>query len=112
MDDKFLLTLGMALRANKIAFRNEVVCDEIMMNTAKVVLAASDIYNIRAHRIYTLCQEYQMRFYQTPYTKLELGYALGRGKTEFISVKDKGFTKKILEMATTIGGLVLNDDKI
>jgi ribosomal protein L7Ae-like RNA K-turn-binding protein len=112
LDDKFLLILGMALRANKIAFRNEVVCDEIMMKHARIVLAASDVYNIKAHRIYTLCQEYQTVFYQTPYSKLDLGYALGRGKTEFISVKDKGFTKKILEMATTIGGLILNDYKI
>ena len=90
-NDKFLSTLGLARRANKLCYGFEAVVESC--ENAQLVFTASDISSRTQKNITEIMSLNCTECDRLNYSKAELGYAIGTKPVGVIAVTDAGFAK-------------------
>ncbi|MDX8046979.1 YlxQ family RNA-binding protein [Gracilibacillus sp. S3-1-1] len=90
----YLNIIGLANRAGKCTFGEELIVKEIQSKRAKIVLIASDIGDQTRKKLTDKCQ-----FYKVPYFFVDdrdtLSQAVGKSGRVAISISEQGFAKKL-----------------
>ncbi len=102
-EDKFLKTVGLALRARQAVIGQDEVFKSIQGRKARLVIVATDAGANGAKKYRDKCA-----FYQVPFVVVSdrerLGNACGRPYTVVVSVVDEGFAKMLTSLAWEIYG--------
>lgn len=101
--EKFLQTVGLALRARQAVIGQDAVFKSIQSRQARLVIVALDAGANGAKKYRDKCA-----FYQVPLVaasdRERLGIACGRPYTVVVSVVDEGFAKMLTSLAWEIYG--------
>ena len=89
--------LGLARKAGKLELGEEPVAAACRGRKARLVLLAADGAQNTAGKAERLAQAANARCVHTPFTKEELGGALGRQVCAVAALTDEGFAKAFLE---------------
>ena len=100
MNDALLSFLGLARRAGKLKIGFDTVCESIENKKTDLVLIASDAGKSTKEGIEKLTLKSSLSRIILPYTKDEMGAAIGK-YAAVIAVTDEGFAKKIKLMCQT-----------
>ena len=90
MTDSALSLLGLALRGNNLAVGEEPVAEACKTGRAKLVLTAADAAPNSAERAQRWAQAGAVPWIPAPWTKEELGGALGRAVCAMAALTDRG----------------------
>ena len=90
MTDNALSLLGLALRGNNLAVGEEPVEEACKTGRAKLVLTAADAAPNSAERAQRWAQAGAVPWIPAPWTKEELGGALGRSVCAMAALTDRG----------------------
>ncbi len=101
MNDKILSFLGLCKKAGKMTVGADAVKSSLISGECRLILTASDISAHTENEVTYIAEKYNKKVIKLPYTKDELGIALGR-LTAVISVNDGGFARKLVEMTAQI----------
>ena len=91
--DKALQTLGIAYRAKKLVFGEDVLNN---LSSIKLMIIASDISEKSRIRFEKKCNSYNIDILDS-YTSEQLSNALGKNVIKVIGITDEGFKKSILD---------------
>ena len=91
--NKALSLLGLARKAGRVAVGGEAVSGVLYQGTARLVLTASDAAKNTMRR---LVGHEEVKHISLPYTKEELGEALGYKSCSIAAVCDAGFAKAFI----------------
>ncbi|PWU68832.1 YlxQ family RNA-binding protein [Gracilibacillus dipsosauri] len=90
----YLNILGIANRAGKCTFGEELIVKEIQSKKSKIVLLANDIGDQTKKKLTDKCQ-----YYQIPYFFIDdretLSHAVGKTGRVAVSIHEQGFAKKL-----------------
>ena len=89
--------LGLARKAGKLELGEEPVGAACRGHKARLVLLASDAAENTADRARRAAGSANVRCVPTPFSKTELGAALGRGSCAALALTDEGFAKALLQ---------------
>lgn len=89
--------LGLARKAGKLELGEDPVGAACRGRQARLVLLASDAADNTADKAHRLAQTSNARCVRIPFTKEELGAALGRSSCAVLALTDEGFAKAFLE---------------
>lgn len=95
-NQKSLQTLGLAMRAGKLATGDEAVLKAVRAGEAKLVLLASDASDNAKKKYRDKCAFYNVAVAEQ-FTRIELGGAIGRPERVVAAVTDQGFTELLLK---------------
>lgn len=90
MNDAFLLSLGICMKAKKLSYGFDTVKESLQSGAACVVFVTNDISQKSQKEIIFECKNVGVEIIKTAYDTDTLGGAIGR-KTKIVSVNDKGF---------------------
>ena len=90
MTDSALSLLGLALRGNNLAVGEEPVSEACKTGRAQLVLTAADAAPNSAERAQRWAQAGAVPWIPVPWTKEELGGALGRSVCAMAALTDRG----------------------
>ena len=90
MTDSALSLLGLALRGNRLAVGEEPVAEACKTGRAKLVLTAADAAPNSVERAQRWAQAGAVPWIPAPWTKEELGGALGRSVCAMAALTDRG----------------------
>lgn len=90
MTDSALSLLGLALRGNNLAVGEEPVAEACKTGRAKLVLTAADAAPNSVERAQRWAQAGAVPWIPAPWTKEELGGALGRSVCAMAALTDRG----------------------
>lgn len=90
MTDSALSLLGLALRGNNLAVGEEPVAEACRTGRAKLVLTAADAAPNSVERAQRWAQAGAVPWIPAPWTKEELGGALGRSVCAMAALTDRG----------------------
>ena len=93
--------LGLARRAGKLELGEDPVSTACRSRKARFVLLASDAAENTADKARRLARASNARCARAPFTKEELGGALGRKVCAVAALTDEGFAKAFLEKLET-----------
>ena len=97
--DNALKLLGLALKAGRLAIGEEPVGAVARARKAKLLILASDAAPNTVRRAAHFGEAGNVLFLTTPFTKAELGFAVGRSSCAMMAFTDPGFaasfTKKL-----------------
>ena len=91
--DKRLMTLGLAYRAKKVVFGEEVLEH---ISDVKLLIIASNISEKSRERFLKKCSFYGIEYIDC-FTGEEISSALGKNNIKVVGIIDTGFKKSILE---------------
>ncbi|MBQ3404688.1 MAG: ribosomal L7Ae/L30e/S12e/Gadd45 family protein [Oscillospiraceae bacterium] len=91
-----LRLIGLARRAGFLEYGEETVGASARAGKAKVILIASDASNNTKARGRNFARYGDIPVLEIPFTKEELGAALGKGVTGLISISDAGLASKFV----------------
>lgn len=97
MNDRILSFLGLCKKAGRMTLGADAVKSSIISGECRLILTANDISVHTENEVTYIAEKYSKRVIKLPYTKNEIGIALGK-LTAVISVNDGGFAKKLVEM--------------
>lgn len=97
MNDTVLSTLGLALRAGKLAVGEEPVCAACREHQARVILLARDAADNTADRAGRWARECSAPLLALPYEKSQVGFRLGRSVCAVLAVTDPGFAASLVK---------------
>ena len=97
MDKAALNLLGLARRAGKAALGEEQVCDAIRARTARLVFVASDCAENAAERLARFVEDTHVVLLPVPWTKAELGGAIGWNACAAAAFTDMGLAASALK---------------
>ncbi len=93
----YLNIIGLANRAGKCTFGEELIVKEIQSKKSKIVLIASDIGDQTRKKLTDKCT-----FYHIPYFFVDdretLSQAVGKSGRVAISIHENGFAKKLIAL--------------
>lgn len=102
MSSHILSLLGLALRGGRLAVGEEPAALAAKAGKARLLLAASDAAGNTLRRAEHLAQEGHCLWLVLPFTKEELGHALGRGSAAIAALTDTGlaaaFTERLAQL--------------
>ena len=97
MDSNGILSLlGLALRGNNLAVGEEPVEAVARARDARVILLASDAADNTRRRVEHFADAGQCIWLRVPFTKEELGGAVGRNATAIVAVTDIGLANAVV----------------
>jgi len=85
-----LHVLGLSRRAGKLAIGEEAVHEAVSQHSARLVVAARDGAEKTLSRGEALCRREEVPWMALPFSKEELGGAVGRGVCAVMAVTDAG----------------------
>ena len=94
--DRVLPMLGLALRGGRLAVGEEPVEAVARAKDARVLLVASDAADNTYRRVRHFAEAGSCLWLSIPYTKAELGRAVGRSATAIVAVTDVGLAAAIV----------------
>ena len=97
-----LSLIGLALKAGKIEIGEEPVGNVCRAHTAKVLLLAADAAENSVHRAERFAEEGKISCITVPFTKAELGYALGRTSCAMVAFTDAGLASSLMNKLAVI----------
>lgn len=97
-----LSLIGLALKAGKIEIGEEPVGNACHAHNAKVLLLASDAAENSAHRAERFAEDGKISCITVPFTKAELGYALGRTSCAMVAFTDAGLASSLMNKLAAI----------
>ncbi len=106
MTDNALSLLGLALRGNHLAVGEEPVAEACKTGRAELVLTAADAAGNSADRARRWAEAGGVPWIPAPWTKEELGGALGRSVCAMAALTDRGLA------AALAGKLALRDEAL
>lgn len=92
--DRFLTLLGLARRAGKLAMGETQVYEALQDGTARCVLVAEDAAPNTRDKLKTKAGAVPLQ--SIPYSKGDVGQALGRTTCAIVAVTEDGFAKSLL----------------
>lgn len=95
--DNVLLFLGLMRRAQALAIGGEDSCNAARAGKARLLLIASDAAKNTGDGMENARTNNRTPLLHLPYTKTELGAALGRKECAALAVLDPGFAKALCE---------------
>ncbi len=96
MDDSVLRTLGIIRKSGHLAIGEETVSVACEKEKAKAVFLACDAAENTANRAFRLTQSCKIKLTVLPYSKHQIGLALGRDICAMIAVTDSGLTSLLM----------------
>ncbi len=102
MNNPILHLLGLAKRAGKLEIGEEPVGAVARAKQAKLILLASDISPNTSRRAATFGQAGNVLHLVLPFSKEELGMALGRNSVAMIALTDAGFAGAVGDKLATL----------
>lgn len=97
MNSSILSLLGLALRGGRLAVGEEPVALAAKAGQARLILLASDAAGNTIRRAEHLAQEGHCLHLTLPFSKTELGAALGRGTAAAAALTDTGLAAAVTE---------------
>lgn len=97
MNDPVLRMLGLARRAGKLAFGDELVREACMEKKARCVMAASDAGESTAKKAAFYAERANVPFLVLPVDKQTLGAAIGKGGCAVCAVTDIGLASAAVQ---------------
>ena len=97
MNDPVLRMLGLARRAGKLAFGDELVREACMEKKARCVMAASDAGESTAKKAAFYAERANVPFLVLPADKQTLGAAIGKGGCAVCAVTDIGLASAAVQ---------------
>lgn len=98
--DKFLQSLGLAMRAGKIVHGEDQVLNAIKGQELSLVMVASDIGANTLKKITDKCKTYNIEILNVHYNSVELGHSVGKMFRVVIGISDEGFKNILLKNYT------------
>ena len=95
--DSTLNLLGLARRGGNIALGEEPVADACKLRKAQVVFIAADAGETTARRGRNMAESANVPWTVIPYTKAELGFAVGRATCALAAVTDRGLARGVVQ---------------
>lgn len=95
--DNTLSLLGLARRGGNIALGEEPVAEACKLKKAFVVLIASDAGETSARRGQRMAESGNAPCAILPYTKAELGFAVGRATCALAAITDRGLARAVAQ---------------
>lgn len=118
LNGKLLSLLGFAMRAGKLSYGTDKVCDDIRRHGIPddgdgvpkhplgIVLVASDASANTKKRIVNACTYYNVNYYVTGIPSDELGQRIGRNSSAAVcAVFDRDFTSGISKAVSAFDGI-------
>ena len=96
-NDPILHLLGLAKKAGRLEVGEEPVGAACRAKQAKLLLLASDAASNTFRRAAHFAQAGSVLWLEAPYTKSELGLALGRGPCAMLALTDVGFAASLVQ---------------
>lgn len=93
--DNTLSVIGLALRAGRLEAGDEPAGEACRLRRCRLLLTASDAGESSLRRARRFAEEGQCLLAELPYTKAELGAALGRGSCAIAAVTDLGLARAV-----------------
>lgn len=97
MNDRVLSLLGLALRGGRLAVGEEPAALAAKAGQARLLLVAADAAENTLRRAEHLAREGHCLHLTLPFTKAELGGALGRGSAAIAALTDTGLAAAVAE---------------
>ena len=97
MNDRVLSLLGLALRGGRLAVGEEPAALAAKAGQARLLLVAADAAENTLRRAEHLAREGRCLHLTLPFTKAELGGALGRGSAAITALTDTGLAAAVAE---------------
>ncbi len=97
MSDPCLSLIGLARRGGNVQIGEDPVGTLCRAGKAKLLLLASDAAENTVHRAAGFARPGGVPVIQLPYSKAELGYALGRASCAMAALSDAGFSIRFLQ---------------
>lgn len=94
--NKLIGMIGLARRAGKLTFGSDAVVCDIEKNKAMAVLLSNDASLRTLGRIKDCCGQNGVKYALLPFSKTQLGRAIGRDDVAVVSIADKSFADRIL----------------
>ena len=97
MTNRIYMFLGLARRANALVLGEDGVKKDIKRRRIDLVIVASDVSANTRDSIVRTCDNYgvKIRFFGI---KEEIGKCIGKGTVAIVGVKNKEFSKRLVEM--------------
>ena len=89
--------LGLARKAGQLEIGEETVGKAVRAKKAKVILSAGDVSDNSRNRAGKYAEICQAPWVRLPFTKEEIGMAVGRGSSGIIAVTDIGFAVGLVQ---------------
>lgn len=96
MNEKALHMLGLARRARALELGEEPVCICCRSGRGRLMLLASDAGEHTVRRAESLCKSGKPLLYTLPFTKAELGHAVGLGACSLCIFTDPAFANSFM----------------
>ncbi|UOQ47835.1 YlxQ family RNA-binding protein [Gracilibacillus caseinilyticus] len=97
MNKAYLNIIGLANRAGKCTFGEELIVKEIQSRKARVVLIASDIGDQTRKKLTDKCMYYHIPFFFVD-DRDTLSQAVGKSGRVAVSIHEQGFAKKLITL--------------
>lgn len=109
MSEKLLSLLGLVRKAGMLSMGFDPVMDAVRKRKAELVLFARDLSDKTEKEALHFMKDTKVDLVKLNYTMDDLGHALPK-KVGIVSVNQKGFAKKVLEILSEQKGGVQYDD--
>ena len=96
-NDPILHMLGLARKAGRLEIGEEPVGAACRARQAKLVLLACDAASNTFRRAAHFGEAGNVLWLEVPFTKAELGFALGRGSCAMLALTDVGFASSLVQ---------------
>ena len=97
MNQRFLSTLGLCMRAGRLTFGFDTVRAAVLEGSVCLMMTASDLSPKTIKEADFLAEKHQLPLLHLPMTMVEIGYAIGK-KTGVIAITDAGLSKRLMEL--------------
>ncbi|UOQ85616.1 YlxQ family RNA-binding protein [Gracilibacillus salinarum] len=97
MNKAYLNIIGLANRAGKCTFGEELIVKEIQSKKARIVLIASDIGDQTKKKLTDKCTYYHIPFFFID-DRDTLSQAVGKSGRVAVSIHEQGFAKKLIAL--------------
>jgi ribosomal protein L7Ae-like RNA K-turn-binding protein len=105
--DNCLMLLGLSKKAGFLEVGDDCVSDAVELVKARCILSAADASDGSKRKAEFLAEESRVPHIVLPYTKAELGIAVGRGTPGILAITDIGmaasFVSKLAQTDETYG---------
>ena len=102
MDNNILNMLGLALRAKRLEVGEEPVGAVCRARDCRLIIVAKDAADNTFRRVRHFADAGQCLWISVPFTKEELGFAVGRTSCAMLGVTDIGFAESIAKKLAAV----------
>ena len=103
MINKIYGTLGLAMRAGKVAYGTDMCIETIKKDEAYLLILAEDLSDNTKEKLLKIAESYHISI--VIFGKIAtISHSIGKENKGVITILDDGFAKKILQMVNIVKG--------